>query len=129
MCGTRSRTIDLGHPHGRAQLVVDGPPADPAAGPARWELQAASPDHALRVELLPEPALERDGAVAVPAGGGSHPADVLGFAPFLRAFWADVTAGRRPVLDAVFARELADLRDAVGRSAAHGGRREQLGGE
>lgn len=127
--GDRSRTIDVRHPRGRSELVVDEPASDPAPRPARWELQAASPDHALRVEVLPEPALERDGATAVPTTRGSHPADALGFTPFLRTLWADVTAGRRPVLDVDFARDLAELRAAAARSAAHEGRRERLTGE
>ncbi len=75
----------------------------PAAdlGPARWELQAASARGTLRVELLPVPTVERDGeAIGLPAS--TEPAETFGAAPLLRTFWADVEAGRPPVLDAAF---------------------------
>ncbi len=114
--------LELTYAGGRSvDLVVPGPRPGASSAAPRWELQAASDAHALRVEMLPVPLLELDGApTALPPE--AHPADAFGFAPLLRTFWADVTAGRRPVLDTAFAVELSRLDVAARRSRERGGR-------
>jgi hypothetical protein len=116
------RRLQLTHAGGRAvALVVAGPGPGTSPAAPRWELQAASDAHALRVEMLPAPLLELDGArVELPPA--PHPAEAVGFAPLLRTFWADVTAGRGPVLDATFAVDLARLDVAATRSRGLDGR-------
>ncbi len=119
---TSGDRLQLVHADGRTvALALPGPGPRPSPAAPRWELQAASDAHALRVELLPAPRLELDGTpAALPPA--PHPAEALGFAPLLRTFWADVTAGRRPVLDAAFAVDLARLDVAAMRSRELGGR-------
>lgn len=75
-----------------ATLRIDEPDRAP-----HWELQAASPTGALRLEMLPRPVVERDGReLTLPPA--PDPADAFGAAPLLRTFRADLEAGRRPVL-------------------------------
>jgi predicted dehydrogenase len=78
----------------------------PASGPA-LDLQVATPDEVLRVDLFPSPTLERNGeALPLPA---TDAAAAFGFTPQLERFWADVTAGRSAMLQSVFGREVLEV--------------------
>jgi predicted dehydrogenase len=82
-----------------------GPPGAPVQ-----DLQLATPDEVLRVEMFPRPALERNGTpVQAPGGEGGDPMEALGYLPMLRGFWSDVAAARRPVFPAAFGREVLQV--------------------
>lgn len=91
------------------------------AGAPVWDFQVATPTAVLRIDLHPSPVLERNGEPVIdPTSSiGDHdPAEMLGFAPLLRGFWADITAGIAPVLPAAFGRDVVEIVAAAHRSAA-----------
>jgi len=82
-----------------------GPPSGPA-----WDFQVAGPDQVLRVDLFPTPTLERNGtALTPPRPSSTDPATAFGFVPQLERFWADVHAGRSPVLPLEFGRDVLEI--------------------
>jgi hypothetical protein len=84
----------------------------------------SAPDGVVRIELLPEVRLERNG-VAVPLPGLPEgvPAQLeeLGYLPQIEAFAVDLQQGRRPELGAAFGRHVLDITCAAYASAARGG--------
>jgi predicted dehydrogenase len=105
----------------QAQVVVSWR----SAGEVLWDVQAAGPAGVLRIELLPEPVLEVNGEpVAVPGSPVPLPdpkLHQLGYRDQLAAFAADAAAGREPVMDAAFGREVLDILCAAYASAGAGG--------
>ena len=101
----------------------------PAEG-SRWDVQAASERRVLRLELFPHLALEADGEpVAPPARRWTVPEERfedLGYCDQLAAFAADVTRGRRPLMDAEFGREVLEVIAAAYASAGDDGRPQAL---
>ncbi len=89
-----------------------------------WDAQASSPDGVVRLELLPELLLERNGA-AVPQPGipdGVHPQlEQLGYLRQMEAFALDLRDGRRPELGAAFGRSVLDATCGAYASAGAGG--------
>lgn len=79
---------------------------------AVWDAQAAGADGVVRIELLPEVQVERNGAVvplpAVPAGV-PPPLEQLGYLPQLEAFALDLLHRRPPEVGARFGREVLEL--------------------
>lgn len=89
-----------------------------------WDVQASSPDGVVRAEIFPAPALERDGeAISWPTGPASDPPILVqaGYAGELAAFAADLEAGKRPVMDAGFGRQVLEVICAAYLSAGRGG--------
>lgn len=97
---------------------------------AVWDLQTASADGTLRIELLPELQLEVSGEpVALPALDPALPAPQVaqfGYLDQLESFAADFAAGREPTLSAAFGRDVLDIVCAASVSARHHGRVESL---
>jgi predicted dehydrogenase len=89
-----------------------------------WDAQVSAPDGVVRIELLPELRLERNG-VEVPLPGvpeGVAPQlEQLGFLPQIEAFALDLQQGRRPELGAAFGRTVLDITCAAYASAGTGG--------
>jgi myo-inositol 2-dehydrogenase/D-chiro-inositol 1-dehydrogenase len=104
----------------QAQVVVSWR----SAGEILWDVQAAGRNGVLRIELLPEPVLEVDGEpVTVPGSPVPLPdpkLHELGYREQLVVFAADAAAGREPVMDAAFGREVLDLLCAAYASAGAG---------
>jgi predicted dehydrogenase len=94
------------------------------SGPPTWDAQVSAPDGVVRLELMPELRLERNG-VEVPLPGvpaGVTPQlEQLGYLPQLEAFALDLARGRRPELGAAFGRSVLDITCAAYASAATGG--------
>lgn len=78
--------------------------------PPRFELQAAGPMLAVRLELFPIPTLERNGA-PLPLPSARHPADAFGVSNLLTSFRADIEAGRAPALGVEHLVSIGDLLD------------------
>jgi predicted dehydrogenase len=78
-----------------------------------WEAQAASPNGAVRLELVPHPAVELNGApvplAPPPPGLAAPPLHHLGYVGQLGALAADVDAGRAPTPGAQFGRHVLDI--------------------
>jgi predicted dehydrogenase len=89
-----------------------------------WDLQASAPEGVVRLELLPEVLLERNGTV-VPlraAGeGAAPPLEALGYLAQMAAFADDLVHGTVPLLGAAFGRSVLDLTCAAYQSAGQGG--------
>jgi myo-inositol 2-dehydrogenase/D-chiro-inositol 1-dehydrogenase len=109
-----------------APVVVSWRPAEGS----RWDVQAASERRVLRVELFPHLALEADGEPVAPPGRRwtvpEERFEDLGYCDQLAAFAADVTRGRRPLMDAEFGREVLEIIAAAYASAGDGGRPQAL---
>jgi predicted dehydrogenase len=93
-------------------------------GAPTWDAQASAPDGVVRIELLPEVRLERNGvAVPLPGPPDGVPAQLeeLGYLPQIEAFALDLQQGRRPELGAAFGRTVLDITCAAYASAARGG--------
>jgi predicted dehydrogenase len=94
-----------------------------AAAPA-WDAQAASPDGAVRLELVPRPTVELNGAAlalpAPPPGVASPQLHHLGYVTQLSALAADVDAGRPPTPRAAFGRRVLEIVCAAYASARTG---------
>jgi predicted dehydrogenase len=101
----------------------------PALG-SRWDVQAATDERVLRVELFPHLALEADGEpLPLPRRRWTTPEERFedfGYCDQLAAFATDVTRGRRPMIDAEFGREVLELIAAAYASAGDGGRPQAL---
>jgi myo-inositol 2-dehydrogenase / D-chiro-inositol 1-dehydrogenase len=90
---------------------------------AQWDAQVASADGVVRVVLLPEVLLERDGeGVELPAvpDGVFPQLDQLGYLPQLRSFAEDLAAARQPAVGPAFGRSVLDVTAAAYASAASG---------
>lgn len=89
---------------------------------ALWDLQAASDDGVVRVELLPVPTLERNGEPVVLPRSTTTPPQLaeFGYCAQLAAFAASVGAQQRSPLGALFGRLVLDVTCAAYRSAATG---------
>ncbi|MGQ0831198.1 MAG: Gfo/Idh/MocA family protein [Microthrixaceae bacterium] len=77
-----------------------------------WDAQASSPDGVVRLELLPELLLERNGAqVPLPAipEGVAPQLEQLGYLPQIESFATDIARHRSPALDAAFGRSILDV--------------------
>ena len=88
-----------------------------------WDAQAASADGVVRLELLPEVQVERNGAVVAlpPAPEGVLPQlEELGYLPQLEAFALDLLQRRTPLVDVRFGRDVLDLTCAAYWSAHRG---------
>jgi myo-inositol 2-dehydrogenase / D-chiro-inositol 1-dehydrogenase len=89
-----------------------------------WDAQASSPDGVVRLELLPDLLLERNG-VAVPLPGvpdGVAPQlEQLGYLPQMESFALDLARGRAPELGAAFGRSVLDVVCGAYSSAGAGG--------
>lgn len=89
-------SLVVGFDRGSAPLRVER--VDEAPTTVRWNLQAAGPGQALRVELLPTPMLEHNGqARTLPVT--NDPVADIGIVGMLRTLEHDLTTGRKPVLD------------------------------
>jgi predicted dehydrogenase len=94
------------------------------AGTPVWDAQASSPDGVVRLELVPDVLLERNGAevrqAALPRGV-PHQLVQLGYLDQLRSFAEDLRTGRSPEVGAAFGRAVLDLICAAYASAGDGG--------
>jgi predicted dehydrogenase len=89
-----------------------------------WDLQASSPAGVVRLELLPEVVVERNGeTVPLPAPGPDGPTalDELGYVAQMAAFAADLAAGTAPTLSAAFGRSVLDATCGAYASAGQAG--------
>jgi predicted dehydrogenase len=90
-----------------------------------WDLQASAPDGVVRLELLPEVLLERNG-VAVPLpprlGGGGDAIEDLGYLAQMVAFAGNLVDGTSPTVGAAFGRSVLDLTCAAYASGGDAGR-------
>ena len=97
---------------------------------AVWDLQTASADGTLRIELLPELQLEVSGEpVELPALDPNLPAPQIaqfGYLEQLESFAADFAAGREPEMSAAFGRDVLEIVCAASVSARHHGKVEHL---
>jgi predicted dehydrogenase len=78
----------------------------------------------VRLELRPEPRLERNGVeVRLPAArdGVAPQLDQFGYMAQVEAFLADIDAGTQPVVSAAFGRTILDIVCAAYTSAGKGG--------
>lgn len=93
-------------------------------GTPTWDAQVSAPDGVVRLELLPEVRLERNGVeVTLPAtpAGVVPQLEQLGYLPQLEAFAVDLVHRRAPELGAAFGRDVLDLVCAAYASAGAGG--------
>ncbi len=93
-------------------------------GTPTWDAQVSASDGVVRVELLPEVRLERNGVeVPLPGVPEGVPAQLeeLGYLPQIESFAVDLQQGRRPELGALFGRTVLDVTCAAYASAASGG--------
>ena len=89
-----------------------------------WDAQASSPSGVVRLELLPEVRLERDGeGVDLPAAPDGVVPQLyeLGYLDQLSTFADDVRAGRPPALGAAFGRDVLDAVCGAYQSAGQAG--------
>jgi predicted dehydrogenase len=89
-----------------------------------WDAQASAPDGVVRLELVPEILLERNGAevrLPAPPKGVGRPLADLGYHDQLRSFVDDLRQGRQPEVGAAFGRAVLDLTCAAYASAGAGG--------
>ncbi len=90
----------------------------------QWDAQASSPEGVVRLELIPELRLERNGTEVTLPGipeGVPRQLEELGYLPQIEAFALDVRDGRTPELGAAFGRSILDLTCAAYWSAGTGG--------
>lgn len=92
---------------------------------ANWDVQVASNSAVLRLELLPEITLERNGEpMPLPGASGSHPfVDQLGYVNQVRLAAAAFARGLPPPSDARFGRWMMEIVCAAYVSAARGAER------
>ena len=97
---------------------------------AVWDLQTASADGTLRIELLPNLELEVSGepiGLAAPDPGLPAPQIAqFGYLDQLQTFAADFAAGREPEMSAAFGRDVLDIVCAASVSARHHGKVQPL---
>lgn len=103
-----------------ARVVTSWRGADPPV----WDAQVSSPDGVVRLELLPDLRLERNG-VEVPlppvAAGVVPQLEQLGYVPQMESFALDLAQGRRPAVGAAFGRSVLDVVCGAYASAGVGG--------
>jgi predicted dehydrogenase len=89
-----------------------------------WDAQVSAPDGVVRLELVPEVLLERNGVEVrlpeAPAGVNRQLVD-LGYLDQLGSFVEDLRTGRNPGVGAAFGRAVLDLTCAAYASAGDGG--------
>ena len=89
-----------------------------------WDAQASSPDGVVRLELLPQLLLERNGTTVPQPGlpeGVPRQLEELGYLPQMEAFALDLRDQRRPELGAAFGRSILDVTCAAYASAGADG--------
>lgn len=89
-----------------------------------WDAQASSPDGVVRLELLPELLLERNGVevrLPAPPEGVAPQLEQLGYLPQMESFALDLAQGRTPELSAAFGRSVLDVVCGAYASAGVGG--------
>lgn len=89
-----------------------------------WDAQVSAPDGVVRLELLPDVRLERNGdEVPLPAipDGVPAPLEELGFRAQMAAFADDIATARAPMIGAAFGRSVLDLTCAAYASAGQDG--------
>jgi myo-inositol 2-dehydrogenase/D-chiro-inositol 1-dehydrogenase len=85
-----------------------------------WDAQVSAPDGVVRMELLPELLLERNGTQVLLPGipeGVPRQLEELGYLPQLESFALDLQRGRAPELGATFGRSVLDITCAAYASA------------
>lgn len=93
-------------------------------GNPTWDAQASSPEGVVRIELLPEVLLERNGvpvALPAPAAGVVPQLDELGYLRQMESFVADIEGGRSPSIGPAFGRRVLDVVCAAYASAGRRG--------
>ena len=96
-------------------------------GPRRFDLQAAAPDGVLRLELLPDPHVERDGVDIVTPAPPSDTKNALtelatfGYLAQAQAIVDDVENGRPPAVDARVGRTILEILTAAAAVCAGAG--------
>ena len=94
------------------------------AGTPTWDAQVSAPDGVVRLELMPELRLERNG-VEVPLPrvpeGITPQLEQLGYLPQLESFALDLLHGRPPEVNAAFGRTVLDVTCAAYASAGRDG--------
>jgi predicted dehydrogenase len=91
---------------------------------AVWDAQASSPDGVVRLELLPQVAVERNGAeVRLPEIPDGVPAALveLGYLAQMQDFADDLAEGRMPAVGPAFGRSVLDVTCAAYASAGQDG--------
>lgn len=123
----------LDHPvdeHARVEVAFDtGLVAHVTAswahpGTPVWDAQVSSADGVVRLELLPEVVLERNGAaVNLPGAPAGVPPQLeeMGYLRQMESFALDLVHDRRPTFGAGFGRQVLDLTCAAYASAGRGG--------
>jgi predicted dehydrogenase len=89
-----------------------------------WDAQVSAPDGVVRLELLPELLLERNGTeVRLPAvpDGVPRQLEELGYLAQIESFALDLQQERQPALGAPFGRRILDVVCAAYSSAGQGG--------
>lgn len=108
-----------------AQLVVSWRGGDQIT----WDAQVAAPDGVVRLELLPDVRVERNGVeVPLPAipDGVPDSLEELGFRAQMLSFADDIATGEPPQLGAAFGRSVLDLTCGAYASAGRDGAWEPL---
>lgn len=103
-----------------ARIVASWQGTDPPV----WDAQVSAPDGVVRIELLPELRLERNGVeVPLPPLPRGVPAQLeeLGYLPQIESFALDLQRHRTPSVDAAFGRLVLDITCAAYASAGRGG--------
>lgn len=98
-------------------------------GAPRWDLQAASDTGVVRLELVPNLELERDGEpldLPLPSYPDVPQLEQFGYTQQLASVVDDLAAGRSPRVGAEFGRLVLDIVCAAYRSAGNGGRSEAV---
>jgi len=104
----------------RARVVVSWR----EAGGATWDAQLAAPDGVVRIELLPEVRLERNGVevpLPPPPEGVVPQLEQLGYLPQIESFAVDLLTGRTPEHGARLGRDVLEVTCAAYWSAGRGG--------
>jgi myo-inositol 2-dehydrogenase/D-chiro-inositol 1-dehydrogenase len=89
-----------------------------------WDAQVSAPDGVVRLELLPNLLLERNGTEVTLPGipeGVPRQLEELGYLPQMESFALDLLQDRRPKLGATFGRRILDVVCAAYASAGQGG--------
>lgn len=89
-----------------------------------WDAQASSPDGVVRMELLPELLLERNGVeipLPAPPEGAIPQLEQLGYLPQIESFALDLLHDRRPEVGPTFGRSVLDVVCGAYASAGRGG--------
>ena len=88
-----------------------------------WDAQVSAPDGVVRLELLPDLLLERNGTEVTPPGipeGVPRQLEELGYLAQIESFALDLQQDRQPELGAAFGRRILDVVCAAYASAGQG---------